>query len=353
MDLGSARRILVCVRWGIGDLVMELPLLRALRRHAREAHISALAARPAVELLENETVVDHVAAVQDFGLRHWGDAGDASVRRDVARWCAGGDFDCVLDGSHAPLGVRLALGRLDVPWYDTGEHLPDVGTQAAEGLAILAAAARVAWGISPDGRRPRLTLHAGERAAAHRLKESVAGKAPLVGIAPIASSPLKRASATEFARAADALAARTDGHVLLFGSLEGGDARRVLATMSRKHRARIVEPVHLRFTAALLEQCRVLICNDTGLMHVAAAVGVPVVGVFSCTSPALYLPPGGTAVQRWAEPCRHLEVARGRFGVTPCIAAGRCLERGHRRTERWADAAVAAAASAVASRWSY
>ena len=104
----------------------------------------------------------------------------------------------------------------------------------------------------------------------------------------------------------------------------------------------MIAPVHLRGTAALLAQCRVLICNDTGLMHLAAAVGTPVVAVFACTSPRLYLPRGGTAVARWAQPCSH--VVHDDFGVAPCVAGARCLDPGHRLLpEQWAGAATAAA----------
>ena len=47
----EARRILVCLRYGIGDVVMELPVLDALRSALPRAHITALGAYPAIELV--------------------------------------------------------------------------------------------------------------------------------------------------------------------------------------------------------------------------------------------------------------------------------------------------------------
>ena len=53
---------------------------------------------------------------------------------------------------------------------------------------------------------------------------------------------------------------------------------------------RIVQNLHLRRVAALLSQCELYVGNDSGLMHLAAAVGTPVVILFGPTAPHLYLP---------------------------------------------------------------
>lgn len=345
--LRSARTLLVCLRWGIGDLVMELPLLKALRRHVPHAHITALGAAPAVQLLEGEAWVDRIVEAQQFGIAHWGDAGDDAMRRDLVRWGRRHGFDCILDGSHAPRAARLALWSLGLPWLDTGAYLglhDRADDPACDGLSLLTAAGEAVWGIAVESRRPRLDLRPDERAAARRFAGRFVGDAPVLGLAPMASSPLKRGAATEFARAADCLVNRHACRVLIFGGKEQDDAAAaVQRAMEHRDQAQVLEPMHLRTTAALLEQCRAVICNDTGLMHVSAAVDVPVVGLFACTSPELYLPPGGIAVERWTDPCRYLEADEGRFGVTPCVAAGNCIHAGHQRQERWADAAVAAA----------
>lgn len=347
------RRLLVCTRWGIGDLVMELPLLHALRRAAPRAHVVALAAAPACELLEGEGLVDEVVRAQDFGFRHWGDCGSEAQRRTVQRWVERRGFDGVLDGSHAPLGARMALETMALPWRDTGPYsLSEESAGAVKafdgmsvGHTLLAGAARECWGVEVIDPRPQLRLTSAERAGALARHRRLAGAARLVGIVPQASAPLKRGSVAEFARAADELIRRQRVQALLFGAPGTSEAQDVQQSMSERSRAHLVEPDHLRRTAALLQRCNAVVSNDTGLAHVAGAVGVPVVTVFACTSPVLYLPPGGIAVWRWPEPCRHLEAAQGRFGVTPCVAAERCLEAGHHRVERWADAAVAAASA--------
>ncbi|RJR34338.1 MAG: hypothetical protein C4576_26510 [Desulfobacteraceae bacterium] len=83
--------------------------------------------------------------------------------------------------------------------------------------------------------------------------------------------------------------------------------------------------LHLLHVAALLERCDALVCNDTGLMHIAASVGTPVIGLFGPTDPSIYLPRQGhtRAVCGDKPDC----VFRQRLGIrpSPCLGAGRCL----------------------------
>jgi ADP-heptose:LPS heptosyltransferase len=353
MELARAERVLVCLRWGIGDLVMELPLLTALRGHVPRAVVTGLGAAPALELLEGEGVVDRLRAVQDFGVRHWGDTGSDVARTALADWFRQQRFDIVLDTLHAPQAVQRVLWRLGLPGRDTGWFAPgEVESEEAapggavpapaDGSARLAAAAAVTWQVRVDPAAPptvRLTPRELEDGA--RRKSVLAGTAPLHGVAPIASSPLKRGAAAEFARVADGLVAATDGYVALFAGDQYEVARAVRARMTRPERAHLVPALHLRRTAALLARCRGLVCNDTGLMHLAAAVRTPVVAVFACTSPRLYLPRSAVAVQRWRHPCSFTD--HDDFGVNACVARGRCLDPDHERVDDWWRAALDAA----------
>lgn len=80
MDLYSAQRVLVCLRYGIGDVVMQTAALDALRRALPTACITALGARPAIELLEHDPRIDELVCTQDWGLRHWGDTGTPKIK---------------------------------------------------------------------------------------------------------------------------------------------------------------------------------------------------------------------------------------------------------------------------------
>jgi ADP-heptose:LPS heptosyltransferase len=86
----------------------------------------------------------------------------------------------------------------------------------------------------------------------------------------------------------------------------------------------IVQNLHLRQVAALLSQCRLYLGNDSGLMHLATAVGTPVVILFGPTVPHLYLPRSvrsQAVTSGVACPYRP----RRAFGHPRCVLAGSCL----------------------------
>ena len=66
------------------------------------------------------------------------------------------------------------------------------------------------------------------------------------------------------------------------GSADEADVKQATAA-AMKQRVHVVEPVSIRRTAALLSECTMCICNDSGIMHMAACMGVPTVGIFGPT----------------------------------------------------------------------
>lgn len=315
-----ARRILVCLRYGIGDLVMQLPALEALRAAAPQAHIGVIGAEPAVTLLDGDPRVDEVAAIQQFGLSHWGDAGSAAQRAPIRAWLDERGFDLILDPSHAAVG----LGR--VVWASGGE-LRDADSalerqalaRTGGGPAALREAVRLGWGLTVDPLRPpRLHFDPDEQEAADCLWRACGldGQA-VVALAPVASAPLKRWPLPHWVQVAEALAAAGLRSLFLPGP-DGLDG----AAFDHLSGALVAPPLPLKGAAGLIARCRALLGNDTGLTHIAGAVGTPVVAVFGPTSPAIYLPPGGWAALP-GTPCPHRPADR--FGPPECVRQGRCL----------------------------
>src|SRR5438105_5120772 len=88
-----------------------------------------------------------------------------------------------------------------------------------------------------------------------------------------------------YAELADRLIAAFDADVILFGApQESGMAARIALAM-RTHACNLVGATHIGELPALLSTCRLFIGNDSGAMHVAGAVGVPVIGIFGPTDP--------------------------------------------------------------------
>lgn len=92
----------------------------------------------------------------------------------------------------------------------------------------------------------------------------------------------KRWQADKFAFLADRMCERLGAHALLFGGPEEAALKEQVAA-AMKAKAHVVDAVSLRRTAALIKKCRVCLCNDSGLMHIAGVTGVPTVAIFGPT----------------------------------------------------------------------
>jgi len=101
----------------------------------------------------------------------------------------------------------------------------------------------------------------------------------------------KRWGLDRFAALADEIAARYDaGIVLLWGPGQLNDVGRIQARM--RHESFIPPPTTLPQLGALLRHCTLVVSNDSGPMHIAAAVGTPVVAIYGPTNPRLQGPYG-------------------------------------------------------------
>jgi lipopolysaccharide heptosyltransferase II len=151
-----------------------------------------------------------------------------------------------------------------------------------------------ARGIEPDCDPPRLPIsQAAARAAAEALDAAGLGtQAPLALLAPGAAfSWTKRWPPDRFGRLGAMLRDRHWACAIVVGPGEDGLARRVCAAAGAPLPVLglDLDPIEL---AALLSRARVIIANDSGPMHLAAAVGTPVVAFFGPTDPGRTAPTG-------------------------------------------------------------
>ncbi len=272
--------MLVCLRWGIGDLVMQLPALGALRRVTPGAHVVAVGASPATQLLEAGDIVDEVVDVRSKGVDHIG----INEAPEFAAWLDGQRrFDLVLDTLHAAAAVREIIWSLGYVSVECDQAVQDAATRRGEGLtraSTLAAAS--GWGVDIDeDASPALTLRDEDEAWA----DDMVGNDVPAAVAPVASLDLKRWPAQRFEAVLEQLATE-HGRVFVFC----GDDTSAAEQFSEQRQATVVGPEPLLHQAALLKRCGLYVGNDTGLMHIAAAVGLPVVGLFGPSSANVILP---------------------------------------------------------------
>jgi ADP-heptose:LPS heptosyltransferase len=287
-----ARDVLVGLRYGIGDVVMQHPVLEALRRALPRARITAVAAPPATELLDDLRLVDEVVSVARWGIAHRWDEGGPAGGGEIRAWVAGRRFDLYLDVRHLPPALSRAILDHGARPLDSAPGAEAAAIAAgAGGVEAIGAGVRAGWGMEvPRRDRPRIRPTEEERAFARRYLDERGIDGAAFAVSPVASLTMKRWPAERFAAVADRVAEPAGEPLLLFCGPQGDAGDAFLAAVRRPERVVRVGALHLRRVAALLERCRAFLCNDTGLMHVAAAVGTRTVGVFGPTPPSIYRP---------------------------------------------------------------
>jgi ADP-heptose:LPS heptosyltransferase len=165
----------------------------------------------------------------------------------------------------------------------------------------------------PAVRAPR--LHWPEAPAGPLEKEALAaGDGPLVALAPGASWPTKRWPAESWRALGDALAGRGCAVIELGALEEATGAGRDFTGRTSIHEA-----------GRLLQRCRLLVCNDSGLLHLGLAAGTQVLALYGPTDPGLYYAPAprNLHVLTNGRPCRGCwngvpeDVRMEREGVCP------------------------------------
>jgi heptosyltransferase II len=125
-----------------------------------------------------------------------------------------------------------------------------------------------------------------EAAEADRYLEKLDGPKLYIGIHPGSSGEhgmaAKRWDPMRFGELGTRICGALKAQALFFGSQDEYNIKHVAASIM-KAPSHLVAPASLRMTAALLHRCALLLCNDSGLMHMAACMGVPVAAIFGPT----------------------------------------------------------------------
>lgn len=283
----EVRRLLLIKPSSLGDIVHALPTLAALKSLFPQAAVSWVVKRQWAGLVERAEGVDEVIAVSD-GLRGW----LSQVPRIRAE-----RFDLVVDlqgllrsGSLAWISgcarrVGLATGREGSPWFYTERVPVPTGRIHAVDRYLLVAAALGASRAEPPAFRFR-DRPDDEQAVAQLLqKEGVPRDRPWLAMNVSARWVTKRWPAAHFAETADALTRDGLGPVVFIGGASERAETEGVRTMMRTKAVDLTGQTAVGLLPTLLRQAAVLITNDSGPMHIAAAVGTPVVALFGPTDP--------------------------------------------------------------------
>ncbi|MBF6991754.1 glycosyltransferase family 9 protein [Cupriavidus sp. IK-TO18] len=304
----TARQVL-CVRLdNMGDVLMSTPAMQALAESMPGRRLTLLTSNAAASLAPHLPMVRRVLAWDAPWARHDEAApvapGPAMLR--CARWLARYRFDAAVIFtvySQSPLPAAMLCALAGIPlrlaccrenpyalltdWVPEREPAMQPGQRPRhETRRQLDLVAQV--GASARDTRLRFRVLAADRAA---LAARIAGwrrgrSGPLVVVHPGASAASRRWPAARFAEVAHALATQAGAHVLVTGA--DSERETVQAVCAAAHHACVVPlagALTLGEMGALLEAADLLVSNNTGPVHLAAALGTPVVDLYALTNP--------------------------------------------------------------------
>lgn len=287
----------------IGDVVMTLPALAALRQAFPGARITVLAKPWVAEVYRLSPDVDEVLLFAAPG-RHAGLGGKLRLAGELrAR-----HFDAAIllqNAVEAAILARLAGIPLRAGYNSDARGL--LLTHSVRRTAAIRQVHQIdyylamvgALGCPAAGRDVRLRPGPAYAEIARTLfgRFGLDAARPLIGVAPGAAyGPAKKWFPERFANLADRLVGETGAQVLLFGS--GGDRESTAAVQgSARHPfVDIAGQTDLKEAIALMARCALFLSNDSGLMHVAGALGIPTVAIFGSTNPVTTSPVGEKSV---------------------------------------------------------
>jgi heptosyltransferase-2 len=291
--LDKPQKILVRATNWIGDAVMSLPALEALRRRFPEAEIVVLSKPWVSELYWRHPAVTR-QMVYDPAADHRGARGFWKLVHQLRAE----HFDAAILFQNAFQAAWMAwLARIPVRvGYDRdgrgsllteAVHPPRPAVYGHHAYYYLELLFRAGLIEKPEPLKEiHLRLERSEETWAAKHIDALGLRGPrfLVGLNPGASfGPAKRWLPERFADLADRLIGALHADVLVFGSREERPLAETIASEMEHTPIILSGETTLRQLMALLARCSLIVTNDSGPMHLAAALGVPLVAIFGST----------------------------------------------------------------------
>ena len=292
------KNILVIKLRYIGDVLLATPVLRALRDRFPDTHLTMAVNRGTEAILDGNTDVNEVFVV---------DRGRPGTQWRLMRELRRRRFDCVVDltdSDRSAILARLSGAPVRIGFNEEHRwrgllytavvqvprplHRMEHDLEAVRLLGIEPKPGPLVFHVSPEceGEAIRLLKDLGVET-----NDRAAG--PLVLLQPGARYWFKAWPPERFAELADRLTDSYGCRILIGGTAGEREIAEAIRARARSAPTILAGRTSLLQHAAILKQCAMFIGNDNGPMHMAAALGVPVVALFGPSNPEEWGPRGG------------------------------------------------------------
>jgi len=296
-------RILILAPNWVGDALMSIPALACVRANFPRARLFVLAVPTVERIYRGHELVDEIL-VYERGGRHDGAEGKGRLIRELRRFGFGmailfpNSFESALLACLARIPVRIGY-RTDGRGGLLTHGLPrDRGTRRRHQVAYYLGIPH-SQGWRGGDRRISIFIPEEEKSEVEQvlLQRGWDPGRSLIAIAPGASyGPAKKWPADRYAQVAAGLICDLRAQVVVIGSArdqrEGQEVVFRLGEGAGKDAWDLTGKTTLGQLAALLSRCQLLLTNDSGAMHLAAATRTPILALFGPTDPARTSPYG-------------------------------------------------------------
>jgi heptosyltransferase-2 len=286
----TSMKILVRLPNWVGDAVLALPALDSVRRSCPGAEVWAAGPAWVADLLPHRgSIAGVIPAAPGRGL---------AALKASARELRGRGFDRgILFTNSFGSALELRLAGIPERWGYVRDGRGFLLTRRVPAPASWSGLHQTAYylnllarlGLNPGPPEPRLEVEPEDAARADEMLRR-AGRVPgrpLVILGPGAAfGPAKRWPASRFIELGARLQREADAEIVLVGAAGEESLSAGIAAGLARPALDFTGSTTLRELAALLGRARLVVVNDTGPMHIANALGVPVVAVFGPTNPA-------------------------------------------------------------------
>ena len=307
----GVKKILFITLSNIGDAILTLPVLDMLMQNFPDAAIDVLAGPRPKEIFQHNPKIKNVIV---YDKR-------APVKEKIRMFWQlnSGKFDLVLDLRNTAFGRLLsAKYRVLAPFKIGSRHMKDKHLSGL--ISFLGDKTKDLSSVKKQG----IYIDEADREYMHRILEEngIHKSDPIAVISPGARSHIKRWVEQGFIELCDRLKEEFGFKVVLAGDKEDLAVAQRIAVAAMNPLLDLSAKTTIAQLAALLERARLLITNDSAVLHLGSYLNTPVVAVFGPTDEAKYGPwSENSVVVKKDIFCRPCEKAQCRFGTLKCMSA--------------------------------
>jgi lipopolysaccharide heptosyltransferase II len=332
----SAVRRVLCVRLDtLGDLLMTTPAMRAVHEGASGCEITLLTSAPGARVAPLLPMVDQVMVYDAPWLKATAPRSDVSADFAMIASLRARKFDAaivftVFSQSALPAaqicylaGIPLTLAysrenpyQLLTNWIPDPEPARGIRHEVERQLALVA---HVGYRTADTTLALRVPRDARRRVSALLASLGLGRGQPWLLLHPGATAPSRRYPAERFGEAARLLAAQTGAAILVTGDASEVELAETVCHAAGPRAHSLAGQLGLGELAATVEAAPLLITNNTGPAHIAAAVGTPVVDLYALTNPQHTPWQVPSRVLSHDVPCRNCFKSVCPFGHNDCL----------------------------------